>query len=217
MTVYTSIGGNNADLIAHVAELYLPDGAQVADVTWGKGVFWRKMTTPRRLELWASDINDHGEEIAQTHPNVTGWATADFTALPYTDNHFDVLVLDPPYIHSPGQHITDSRYNNRATTKGMYHDDIMRLYQAGMKEAQRVVKGDGQVWVKCKDQVMSGRQQWAHIELFNAATDLGMYGRDLFVLTPTSRTSSNRWNRQLHARKNHSFLWVFDLPATNNT
>ena len=47
--------GTNADLIANVAQLYLPDGALVADVTYGKGVFWRKCQE-RRATILASDV-----------------------------------------------------------------------------------------------------------------------------------------------------------------
>ena len=86
-------------------------------------------------------------------------------------------MLDPPYIHSPGKHQTDARYQNAATTKGMLWKDLRKeLYIPGMKEAMRIVKEDGgQVWVKCKDQVQSGMQRWCHVELCHDAMALGLY------------------------------------------
>jgi hypothetical protein len=39
-----------------VAKLYLPDGALVADVTWGHGVFWRRFNGRRRFTLIGSDV-----------------------------------------------------------------------------------------------------------------------------------------------------------------
>ncbi|SLE83929.1 DNA methyltransferase [Mycobacteroides abscessus] len=199
-----TIYGNNAVLIDLLARLYVPDGAQVRDVTWGKGAFW-KGTDTNRFSLQGSDIADHigghGEVIR-----------ADFRALPDEDESVDLVVLDPPYIHNPGKHVTDSRYNNSATTKGMSHADIRELYREGMAEALRVLKPSGQVWVKCKDEIESGKQQWSHIEIHSDAVALGLYARDLFVLVPPSKSPQSRWTTQKHARKVHSYMWVFDKP-----
>jgi hypothetical protein len=41
--VLTCIQGDNSDLIAVVARLYLPKGCRVADITYGRGVFWRRV------------------------------------------------------------------------------------------------------------------------------------------------------------------------------
>jgi len=201
MTTYSIVEGNNADLIAHVAELYAKPTSHIADVTWGKGVFWRKCP---HLDVTGSDLMTVPER------------PYDFRSLPYLPESFDIVVLDPPYIHSPGNHVTDSRYQNAATTKGMLHKDIRQLYIDGMREAARVAKSDGgQVWVKCKDQVQSGMQRWAHVEMLHDALSLGLIGRDLFVLIPKSRTPGGRWNVQHHARKVHSYLWVFERPTSS--
>ncbi|RIU06947.1 class I SAM-dependent methyltransferase [Mycobacteroides abscessus] len=199
-----AVFGNNAALIDMLAKLYVPDGLVVRDVTWGKGAFW-KATDTRRFDLQGSDIADHigGHD---------GIVRADFRALPDEDESADLVVLDPPYIHNPGKHVTDSRYNNAATTKGLSHADIRELYRAGMAEAVRVLRPGGQLWVKCKDEIESGKQQWSHIEIHSDAVELGYYARDLFVLVPPSKSPQARWNTQKHARKVHSYLWVFDKP-----
>ncbi|CPW83165.1 DNA methyltransferase [Mycobacteroides abscessus] len=198
------VHGNNAVLIDLLARLYVKDGVVVRDVTWGKGAFW-KSTDTSRFDLRGSDIAEHigGHE---------GIVRADFRALPDEDESVDLVVLDPPYIHNPGKHVTDDRYNNAATTKGMSHNDIRELYKDGMSETLRVLKPGGQLWVKCKDEIESGKQQWSHIEIHSDATELGLYARDLFVLVPSSKSPQSRWNTQKHARKIHSYLWVFDKP-----
>jgi hypothetical protein len=199
--VVTTHHGENADLIRQVAELYLADGATVADVTYGKGAFWSKTNT-RRFNLLASDLRP-----------CCGVRRADFRHLPYQGGSIDVVVLDPPYVHHGGSHVLEERYENH-TIADYYHRDIMALYHDGMTEAVRVLKPEGMLWCKCKDQVEGGEQCWSHVELYQEAVKLGFYGRDLFVLVPTGRTSPRRWDRQLHARKNHSFLWVFQKPET---
>src|SRR5262245_20801933 len=49
-----TVQGSNAALIAAVAKLYLKDGALVADPTWGKGVFWKRLDARRRFTLLGS-------------------------------------------------------------------------------------------------------------------------------------------------------------------
>lgn len=194
--IITVITGDNSDLISEVARLYATKEMRIADLTYGKGVFWRK--TPH-LNVLGSDV--------MTVPD----RPYDLRKTPYPENSFDIVVIDPPYIHSPGKHPTNDRYQNAETTKGFLHKDIRQLYFDGMTEAKRIVKPTGQVWVKCKDQVQSSVQRWSHVEMLCDAQSLGMYGRDLFILVPDSRTSHNRWENQYHARKVHSYLWVFDV------
>jgi len=189
------VRGSNADLIKQVARLYATDPTlRIADVTYGKGAFWRK--TPQ-LDVTGSDLITVPER------------PYDFRDLPYEDNSFDIVVFDPPYLVWPGQHMSNDRYQNAQTTKGFYYSDIRDLYRDGMKEAQRVA--GRQVWVKCKDTVSSGSQRWLHHHILTDAEAMGMTGRDLFILDATSRLPTGGWTTQHHARKPHSYLWVLDV------
>jgi SAM-dependent methyltransferase len=205
--------GTNADLVANVAGLYLPDGAFVADVTYGKGVFWRKCLH-RRVTVLASDLTMLPQTVGQMNflqPLKIVPLQADFRFLPYQSASLDIVVLDPPYIHNPGQHVTDPRYNNAATTGGMYHRDIVaKLYVPGIMEAARVLKPGGQLWVKCKDEIESSAQQWAHREMYDIALAFNYFtAKDCAILHAVA-PNGKRWDRQLHLRKNHSTLWVFE-------
>ena len=73
--------GNNADVFPNVLTLHIPEGSKVADVTFGKGVFWRKVPT-EKYDLHPSDIADG----------------VDCRDLPYEDESFDCVVFDPPYM-----------------------------------------------------------------------------------------------------------------------
>jgi hypothetical protein len=210
--VNTVIRGTNADLIANVAALYLREGAQVADVTYGKGVFWRKCQD-RSVTLFASDLRPPPPGAAQLdfwHPLRLYRLHADFRQLPYPSACMDVVVLDPPYIHNPGQHLTDRRYNNAATTGGLYHRDIVAtLYLPGILEAARILKPGRQLWVKCKDEIESATQQWAHREMYDLAMGFQYFTALDYAILHTAPPHGQRWERQLHLRKNHSLLWLF--------
>jgi hypothetical protein len=195
-SVYTSIRGNNADLIRQVVDLYIPANAEVADVTYGKGVFWRKVDTGAFQRFLPSDLlSDCPEQ------------RLNFRALPYAAETLDVVVFDPPYVHNPGRLVVEDDYKNSETTHGLYHDDILELYRAGMEEAKRVLRVDGMLWVKCKDEIESHAQRWSHIEIYEIARELGFYAKDLFILTQLNTPLIQ--HKQQHARKNHSYLWIF--------
>jgi hypothetical protein len=195
-SVYTSYQGNNNLLIEKVAALYLHEGDRIADVTYGKGVFWRNIDTSK-YQFFPSDI--------MTCPT----ASFDFRNLPYGDNDFDAAVLDPPYVHNPGSMIINDNYKNKETTKGFYHKDIIQLYREGMVEARRVLTVGGLLLVKCKDEIESSKQYMSHIEIHDIAVkELGFSVQDLFVLTQKCSPIVQH-KVQKHARKNHSYLWVF--------
>ena len=73
--------GGNAEVFPLILDLHVPDGAKIADVTWGKGVFWRDVDVAK-YELHPTDIA----------------GGVDCRDLPYADDSFDCVVLDPPYM-----------------------------------------------------------------------------------------------------------------------
>jgi hypothetical protein len=80
--ILTSLTGNNAGLLPHILDLYVKPGSIIADVTWGKGAFWKRVGTSL-YDFRPTDL-------------LTG---VDFRNLPYRDASIDVLTLDPPYLH----------------------------------------------------------------------------------------------------------------------
>lgn len=181
--------------------LYVKPGSIVADVTYGKGVFWRRIP-PGRYELRATDILDG----------------IDCRDLPYENGEIDCVVLDPPYMHSPGgtAHGTNSPfedyYRNNASgnrTKSKYHEAVVELYVDAGREALRVLRERGVLIVKCRDEVCSNRQRFTHVEIIQAYQDLGFVAEDLFVIVRNNRPGVSRAVRQVHARNNHSYFLVF--------
>jgi hypothetical protein len=190
--IYTCYRGRNCDLIPEVAKLYLRPHMKVADVTFGKGNFWRNIDIGQ-YDFYPSDI-------------MTG---IDLRILPYESNFFDTIVLDPPYVHSAGSFRINATYNNKMITGNF--NTVLQLYYAGIREARRVLKRNGLLWVKCQDIVEGRMQKWSHILLKDFAERNGFRAIDLFILhqsaIPINRVVS--FGMQVHARRNHSYLWVF--------
>ena len=173
----------------------------MADVTYGKGAFWRKVPKDR-YHLLATDL-------------LTG---VDCRDLPYEDGSVDCVVLDPPYMHSPGgtahtsQHAFEQHYRNNGSgnqTGSKYHEAVIDLYADAGREASRVLRERGVLIVKCQDEVCSNRQRFTHVEIMLAYQDLGFVAEDLFVVMRNNKPGVSRTVRQVHARKNHSYFLVF--------
>jgi len=194
--VYTAYVGRNALLIEKVSQLHFKKGDKIADITYGKGVFWKNVDL-NQYDFFPSDIITCPDTLY------------DFKNLPYQNDSFDVIVFDPPYAHNPGRMIVDANYQNAATTKGFYHKDIMNLYKEGMTEAYRCLKPGGILLVKCQDEVESSKQKRSHIEIFHIAIDeLSMIDKAMYSLVSQQKPVIQHKN-QKHPRQNSSFLWVF--------
>ena len=200
--VLSAYAAANEDVFPKILDLYVAPGSVVADVTYGKGVFWNKVS-PSTYNLLQTDIQ-------------TG---VDCRALPYEDSSIDCVVLDPPYMHSPGgtaysntHQPYENYYKNNGTgnrTKSKYHQAVLDLYVDGGQEAYRVLRDRGTLIVKCQDEVCSNRQRFTHVEIISEYERLGFVTEDLFVVMRNNRPGVSRMARQVHARKNHSYFLVF--------
>lgn len=199
--VLSSTVGGNADVFPDVLDLYVDHGATVADVTYGKGVFWSRVNRPD-IELLATDLQDG----------------VDCRDLPYETGSIDAVVVDPPYMHTPGKGAHEGhqnfeayyRNNGTANTGGLkYHEAILDLYFSAAREAHRVLRDGGMLIVKCQDEVCANRQRLTHVELINELEGYGFQTEDLFVVTRTGKPGVSRMINQRHARKNHSYFLVF--------
>lgn len=204
--------GDNCDLFPKILDMHVRLGATVADVTYGKGVFW-KSVDPCKYKLQATDIQ-------------TG---VDCRQLPYKDASIDCVVLDPPYMEGlyrrekghlagDGSHQAfREHYSNGERTIGgpKYHDAVLDMYFKAGREARRVLKSNGILIVKCQDEVSANRQRLTHVEIINEYESNGFYTKDLFVVVRTNRPVIARLkSKQAHARKNHSYFLVFvKIPA----
>lgn len=201
--------GNNADVFPQILKLHVPMGSRIADVTYGKGAFWRRVRTTD-YTLYTSDIADG----------------TDCRELPYGDDSLDCVVLDPPYMEGFYRK-TDSEkagggthqafrdhYSNGSEEPGSngakWHGAVLDMYRQAGAEAHRVLRNKGVLIVKCQDEVSANRQHLTHVEIINEYARMGFYCKDLFVVVRPNKPGVSRIKKQNHARKNHSYFLVFE-------
>ena len=200
---------NNEDIFPLILSLYVPIGAEIADVTYGKGVLWKKVKKDN-YTLHFSDIK-------------TG---VDCRHLSYADASMDCVVLDPPYMEGFYRRHNDHLAGNgtfssfrEAYSDGSvyiqhegapkYHDAVLDMYYSAGCEALRVLKDKGILIVKCQDEVSANKQHLTHVEIINEYTAHGLIVEDLFVMVRNNKPNISTLKKQVHARKNHSYFLVF--------
>lgn len=148
--ICTAHVGTNEELFPLILDLHVPSGSVVADVTYGKGIFWKNVPKDK-YTLLATDIEDG----------------VDCRSLSYEDGTIDCVVLDPPYMeglyrrsktHMAGSGtyaaFRSTYSNGEPTVEGpKYHDAVLDLYFKAGKEAHRVLRTYGVLIVKCQDEV----------------------------------------------------------------
>lgn len=196
----------NKDVFPKILALHVASGSEIADVTYGTGVFWKNVDLSE-YRLHATDLE-------------TG---VDCCDLPYADCSLDCVVLDPPYMeglfrrsksHMAGagtyKAFRDHYSNGEKTTGGAkYHQAVLDLYFKAGRESHRVLRENGVLIVKCQDEVSANRQHLTHVEIINEYESRGFYTKDLFVVVRQNRPGISRLKKQVHARKNHSYFLVF--------
>lgn len=197
--VFSAYTGTNDDVFPYILSLYVAPGSTVADVTYGKGVFWRKVPEGT-FHLLPTDLS-------------TG---TDCRQLPYQDGSIDCVVFDPPYMHTPGgtAQVNHQNYegyykNNKTNSDKKYHEAVLDLYFTAAHEALRVLRSGGIYIVKCQDEVCANQQRLTHVEIINELARHGFVAEDLFVVVRTGKPGVSRLLKQAHARKNHSYFLVF--------
>lgn len=205
MSAYVS---GNAEVFPQILDLHVPEGSKIADVTFGGGVFWKKVDLTK-YQLFATDIADG----------------IDCRALPYDSESLDAVVLDPPYMEGllrnnkdhkagDGTHSAFREYYSNGDEQAKagepkWHAAVTDLYYKAGAEAFRVLKHGGILITKCQDEVSANKQWLTHVEIINHYESLGFYTKDLFVVVRQNKAGVSRLKKQVHARKNHSYFLVF--------
>lgn len=195
-----SVYYSNLEVITNIMSLYNIEQFDL-DCTYSKGNFWKGLPEPKIK--------------SDTHPTSEIVIKANSEELPFENNSMKSIMYDPPFVISgkdyktnkEGSSIIAKRFEGYTT-----FNHLKNNYYNSLKELYRVCDKGGHVIFKCQDTVSGGKNHFTHVMVMNMALELGFYPRDLFILSSKARINSfgGRWNKQEHARKHHSYFWIFE-------
>lgn len=217
--VFSAYVSDNAAVFPEILKLHVPEATVVADITFGKGVFWKNVQSG--YKVLGSDIDLKKDLRPKDFISLAN--KVDCRDLPYKDETLDCIVFDPPYMEGlyrkteknlagAGTHdaFRTSYSSGKVTTSGpKWHDAVLDVYIKTGYECSRCLKQKGILIVKCQDEVSANKQRLTHVEIISAYEQMGFYTKDLFVVVRKNRAGVSRLIKQEHARKMHSYFLVF--------
>ena len=187
-----SVFDNEQELLKSIIALHSPDGIEL-DPMYFKGNFYKEISKPK----YKFDIS----------PQVEGCVRGDARRISLDSNSISSMVLDPPFmfgIHGKAKDYYSSK------THGIFNDfaELTSLYKDILLDARRVLKKNGILFFKCQDYTDS-KTTMTHCYVWQWATDMGFYAKDLAILNITRGKIYNSSLQQRHLRKSHSYFWIF--------
>lgn len=195
-----SLSFNQDKILRDIIRLYNDGQAFDVDCTYSKGVMWRNVVEP----TFKFDLD----------PQVAGVVKASADNLPLEAESVGSIFFDPPFKASKSKvkGIIEERFTAFSSI-----EQLWQFYHRSLAEFWRVLEPGGIVAVKCQDTVSGSKNYFSHFEIESSARALGFIQLDLFVLGSKSIIMSPNMHNQQHARKNHSFILVFQREPVRKT
>jgi tRNA G10 N-methylase Trm11 len=187
--------------------LHVPSHQIDCDPTYSKGNFYKN--TGISEPQYKFDILPQSEDVVY----------GDCRNLPLENESIECEMFDPPFLATVGKSLKSNDNNNCINKRfGVYpsENELHQMYIDTLKESYRILKPNGVLIFKCQDKVSSQKQYMSHVFVMNEAVKAGFYPKDLFILLAKNRIVADwQLKNQQHARKFHSYFWVFEKKNVN--
>lgn len=208
-----SISFDQNEILQNIMALHT--GPIQADVTFGSGCFYKppKVLTQVQVDgtgmmapIFQIPILSRPPLCFDLEPRVPGVIAADVRRLPLRDCCLNSVMFDPPFLIKTGP---GAKLKERFGCQVGNMQDLWGFYFRAMKEIHRVLIPGGWLIFKCQDGVLSGVNYFTHLVICEWGMKLGFKPIDLFILLVKHRMTDRTHKVQKHARKYHSYFWVF--------
>lgn len=199
MGVVKSISNNEDDILLGIMQLHNEGRPFCVDVTYNVGSLYRTGRVPKPALKF--DIV----------PQAPGVQYADVRQLPLQSNSIRSVLFDPPFMFNP--HGTALTKNAAAERFTMFKDwdDLVLTYKGALKEFCRVLTPGGIIVFKCQDYT-DAKTTMTHCLVYQWALEYGLYAKDILIRYRDNGPAYNPALNQKHARKFHSYWWIFQTP-----
>jgi hypothetical protein len=152
------------------------------------------------------------------HPELPDVQQADCRDLPFAAGSISSIIFDPPMMfgchgtNNPANKVArgysdPTTLNNRFTQFASF-DELQAMYTGALDEFSRILRPKGLLAFKCCD-FTDKVSTFTHCHVWQWATERGFYPKDLFIRTVSAGRAYNPKLTQRHARKFHSYFFVF--------
>jgi hypothetical protein len=195
--VISSISYDEQEIIRDILYLHTDNKKIDCDPTYSIGNFYKKGI-------------EQPEYKFDKFPQIEGVIEATSDKLPLKDSSIRTIMFDPPFViggETYDKSVEGSCIISKRFTQFGSFEKLKKMYLDSLREFARVLVMGGIVIFKCQDCVCGGLNHFTHSWVMNEAIKMGFYPKDLFILLARNRINDGR--KQQHARKYHSYFWVF--------
>lgn len=206
MRPLTVMNGRDFEALNLLVPMYGKENARILDATYNTGKMWKgAQFKPHRM-----DIN--GDLQLDT--------VGDFTAMPFPDGSFDLIVFDPPHLPVAAASAGSSgmwkkTYGITSSGEGREGDNVSGMFIPFLTEAKRVLSDGGVILAKIADLIHNHRYQWQQVDFVNSVKTVGMTPCDMLIKCDpqAGKLMSSKWNKIHHLRKAHCY-WIVVRNST---
>lgn len=189
--IIKSISDNQNEILHNILFLYVKKETFDIDLTASICVFYRQIPKPKLLF-------DKFPQLAGVKP------LADVYHL--KEDTFHSIMIDLPFIVQEGNSssMVAKRFNSFNSMKELYHTN-----EEMIKLSFRLLSKGGYLVMKTMDLCYANKQYWVSNFIQNKANEIGFELVDTFILISRGKILSTMGKQQHHARKFHSYFFVF--------
>lgn len=191
--IYPSVFHNEQELLKTIIDLHCPNKKIELDPMYSKGNFYKEISKPD----YYFDKYPQNEDVVGGDATNLHWIK---------DNSITSMILDPPFCFGIHGKVKENISAKRFTVLKDFNE-LSVLYKGILLEAFRILKPKGILIFKCQDYTDS-KTTMTHCFVYQIATDLGFYAKDLAIFVRTQRIYNPNL-KQRHLRKVHTYFWIF--------
>jgi hypothetical protein len=216
--------GNSGACIEDIFRLHFPNSPVVADLTWGKGRFWRWPDDGLAVDAWRPtviglDADTRGGAMIQS----------DYRYVPLKDQSVDVAIFDPPFIFTKGLfRIMGTRrffLGPEPTAGVLAASDLLRPKNASDLRQQTTVAMYEMRRIARRGMVLKGMDLvtgqhpnwWSYQVMHDAYVMLGIWPEDVLIqIGGNPHLIDPRWKNQYHFRRAHVMYLIYKFEEGGN-
>ena len=185
---------NQDEILYNILRLYVKKSSFDCDFTYSVGNFYVRLEKPT-LKF---DINPQMEDVRPLNE-----------ALDILPNSLHSVVVDLPFIVNVN---SNERFKSKIAKRFDYFRSEEELYEANdrmIELAYSKLKISGFLIMKTMDVCGPSKQLWINNYVQNKAAECGFILEDIFILISQTKYLFTSGLEQRHARKYHSYFFVF--------